>query len=119
MRKHEFLNYAHTHYKPPYYIKEQFDSDINKIVVLKKLFRRYTTSGSINERLVLNNIIIILNVFGIQAANTILFYKVEGEHHTILKTFLVFLNSFWDGDDVCGIQLDKNIITILRGVVSK
>ena len=46
----------------------------------------------IKERLVINHLIVIYNVFGASSATRILFYKIDEKYHSILKTFLIFLN---------------------------
>lgn len=109
----DYVNYALRHYKTPFYSEEEFTQDLNKIVVLKKLFRRFTTSGAINERLVLNNIIILLNVFGIEATNQMLFFKVEKEHWNIVKTFLTFLDCYVEEQSTKHLKLDETILALL------
>ncbi len=120
MIERDYVRYAIDNYKAPLFSQEEFTGDLSKVIVLKKLFRRYTNDGVLNERLAMNNIIIILNQFGVQAGNTILFYKVEAEHHGILKTFLIYLNSyveteFVDRDAV----LDDNIIETLKDITCR
>jgi len=117
MIERDYVRYALDHYKSPLFTIEEFNGDINKVIVLKKLFRRFTNDGDINERLALNNIIIVLNQFGVGAGNTILFYKVESEHHGILKTFLMFLNSYVDNEHISDmVSLDEVIITKLKDI---
>lgn len=109
----DYVAYAKANYQSPFFSDEDFLKDLNKIVVLKKLFRRFTTSGSINERLVLNNIIILLNVFGLESTNIMLFHKVEHEHWSILKTFLIFLNSYVETKITKSIKTDETILALL------
>lgn len=94
MIERDYVRYALDNYQAPLFSIEEFNSDLNKVIVLKKMFRRYTNGRSLNIRMALNHIIIVLNQFGIKAGNIILFYKLEREHHTLLKTYLTFLNSF-------------------------
>ena len=69
------------------------------------------------ERLLLNHIIIFYNVFGIEAATNILFYKLEEEFWPVLKTFLVYLNYFPENDaEKVKIPLDPFVIESLRNV---
>jgi hypothetical protein len=109
----DYVAFAKANYKSPFFSDEDFLQDLNKIVVLKKLFRRFTTSGTINERLVLNNIIILMNVFGIEATNTMLFHKVEHEHWEIVKTFLIFLNSYVEEPVTKSIKTNETILAVL------
>ena len=44
------------------------------------------------ERLILNHIIVIQNVFGPEAAGVLLFYKIDKDYWPALKSFMEFLN---------------------------
>ena len=84
---------------------EEFQEDIKRIKYIKRLFNRYLTNGELKERLILNHIIILYNVFGIDATR-ILFYKMDEKCYSLLKTFLVYLGCMTE--KVFGI--DKEII---------
>jgi hypothetical protein len=101
-----FLMYAMKCYTSPHYILSEFEGDMKRIKYLKRLFRRYKISGSLKERLILNHIILLNNVFGPEATTRILFYKIEEKDHDVLKTFLCYLNIM--PELVMGIG-DKNI----------
>lgn len=96
---------------------QEFHEDMNRIKYLKRLFKKYKSTGVLRERLILNHIIILYNVFGIQSATRILFARLDKELHPILKTFLVFLHMFPDNipeTDLVSIPLDKRITDRLR-----
>ena len=65
---------------------------------IKRLFRKYQDSGVLKERLLLNHIIVLNNLFGADAASTLLFFKIEMEHWPALKSFLMFLNIMPESD---------------------
>jgi hypothetical protein len=115
-----FLMFAMKHYDNPQCKNiEEFHEDMNRIKYLKRLFRKYKTSGVLRERLILNHLIIFTNVFGIEAASRLLFSRIEEDLHTYLKTFLVFLNSMPENIpevDLVMIPLDRRIITRLREI---
>jgi hypothetical protein len=115
-----FLMFAMKHYDNPQCKNiEEFHEDMNRIKYLKRLFRKYKTSGILRERLILNHLIIFTNVFGIEAASRLLFSRIEEDLHTYLKTFLVFLNSMPENIpevDLVMIPLDRRIITRLREI---
>jgi hypothetical protein len=67
--------------------------------------------------LVLNNIIILINVFGVETANFILFYRLEGEFHSYIKTFLMFLNSWVDSDVAHDVDVDDELTVIISSRV--
>jgi hypothetical protein len=70
---------------------EDFEEDMKKFKYIKRLFKKYTTQNELKHHLILNHIIICFNIFG-DATIPLLFFKIEKEYWSILKTFLVFLN---------------------------
>jgi hypothetical protein len=97
----------------------EFEEDMSRCVYLKRLFRKYHKTGELKERLILNHLITFYNVFGVQAATKILFYKIDSELHYILKTFLIYLNYIPTELSMNDIYLvntpmDEKIIQILR-----
>lgn len=94
-------------YDKPNIIMSEFDDDMKRFVYLKRLFYRYEKRGDIKERLILNHLVVLYNVFGIEATRLLFFY-IEPKHFHILKTFLVFLN--YMPERVLGIN-SKNILS--------
>ena len=70
----------------------EFEGDLKRTKYLKRLFRRYKATKEIKERLVLNHIILLNNVFGPEATTRILFFRIDERDYSVLKTFLLFLN---------------------------
>ena len=103
---------------------EEFYDDLKKIKYIKRLFNAYKNNGLLKERLILNHLIIFYNVFTLQAGTRILFYKIEKDFWSILKTFLIYLDRMPDKiDSIRGeiirtsdIKLDDGIITRLRSI---
>ena len=116
-----YLMYALLHYDNPHCIdiKEYFE-DVRKLKYIKRLFNRYKEDGVMKERLILNHIISFYNVFEYEAATRLLFFRVGEEYHSLLKTFLVFLNRMPEKINEnlysYSIQLDDKIIEILRNL---
>ena len=91
--------FAMKHYDNPLCVDEkEFLDDMKRFKYLKRLFRKHETSKDLKMRLVINHIIILANVFGVDAATTLLFFKIEKNHWPILKTFLVFLGYMPEND---------------------
>jgi len=87
-----FLLYAIKSYDNPSCISiEEFYDDLNRIKYIKRLFNKYDLKKSLKDRLLLNHILILNNVFGVEACSRILFFKIEPRYHSYLKTFLYFL----------------------------
>ena len=109
-----FELFASQHYNNPECCDiEEFKEDLTRFKYLKRLLRRYEQYDDLQERLILNHIIVLYNVFGIEAANRMMWFKVEPEHHSMLKTFLIFLN-YLPVDAKVEIPLDQVIIDKLR-----
>jgi hypothetical protein len=68
-----------------------FEEDIKKFKYIKRLFRRFETTGELKKHLILNHIILLYNVFG-DAATPLLFYKIEDNYWPVMKAFLLFLD---------------------------
>lgn len=86
-----FMLYAIKHYHSPGTIgMEDLEEDLKRIKYLKRLLNRFDKTGEANERLVLNHLVVLYNVFG-DAATDMLFFKLSSSYWSILKTYLVFL----------------------------
>jgi hypothetical protein len=93
LTKDNFLMYTIKEYTNPQCTNiEEFHEDLNRIKYIKRLLGRYDTKGILKDRLILNHIIVLNNVFGTHACSRILFYKIEPKFHSYLKSFLQFLN---------------------------
>jgi hypothetical protein len=119
-----FLIYAMKCYNAPHCIMSEFESDIKRTKYLKRLFRRYKITKSLKERLILNHIILLNNVFGPEHTARILFYKIDERDYDILKTFLAYLNIVPEmiygikGKNIAvtEIPIDVNVAEILRQI---
>jgi len=91
----------------------EFKEDLSRFKYLKRLLRRYETDGDLQERLILNHLIVIYNVFGIKAANKMVWFKINHEHYHFIKPFLIFLH-YLPEEEMVEIKLDKDIVERLR-----
>lgn len=87
-----FLIYAAKNYDRPQILQSEFESDLKHIKYIKRLLRKYRQTGEFKERLILNHVIILSNVFGVEATVNMLFLKIDDEDYPILKTLLIYLN---------------------------
>ena len=102
--------FAMKHYDNPTCIDEkEFLDDMKRFKYLKRLFRKYDTTKELKTRLILNHIIVLSNVFGVEASTTLLFFKIEKHHWSILKTFLVYLHIMPE-QDLVGVPLNHKIM---------
>ena len=86
-----FLLYAMKHYDNPQCTElSEFEEDIKRFQYLRKLLSRYRQDDELKERLILNHLIVIFNVF-VQAATNMLFMRLH-EYHEYLKPFVEYFN---------------------------
>jgi hypothetical protein len=86
-----FLLYAMKHYDNPQCTDmSEFEEDMKRFQYLRKLFSRYRQDNELKERLILNHLIVLFNVFGAKATE-MLFMRLH-EYHEYVKPFVVYLN---------------------------
>ena len=118
-----YLIYAASHYdNPSCKSTEEFMEDLRRIKYIKKLITRYVETGDLKERLILNHLIILSNVFAPIPLCRILFLKME-EYLKYIKPFLVHMSVWQDRlsnvkktgfADMTLIPMDQTIINRLR-----
>ena len=91
-----FLLFAIKNYENPQAVtREDFDKDLNHFKYIKRLLKRYKRDGELRIHLLLNHFIILYNIFG-EAATPMLFFKIEQDLWSSMKTFIVFLDKLPD-----------------------
>lgn len=121
-----FLLYAAQNYdNPNCATKREFLEDLGRIKFILKMFRRYEKENVINERLILNHLILLYNVFHHEAMTRMLVLKFR-DHLHLLKPFLILLNYWPDRINHVGkygacligsdVSMDKNLVEILRKI---
>ena len=118
-----FLLYAAKHYdNPQLQSEEEFYDDLKKFKYIKRLFNKYSESGELKERLILNHIVVLTNVFGPEAAVKMLFLRLP-EYLHFLKPFLLMLSILKERVEVNGvlyytadINIDSTIVNRLRDI---
>ena len=116
------LLYAAKCYDKPNCIQSEFNDDYRKIRYIKRLLKKYRLTSEMRERLLLNHIILLQNVFGVEATTRMLFLKVCEKDFSTLKTFLVYTSAMPEvvqginGRDIISsdIQLDWTVVEKLR-----
>jgi len=92
LNEDNFLLFAIKNYENPQSVtKEDFDKDLNHFKYIKRLLKRYKNTGELKVPLLINHFIVLYNIFG-EAATPMLFFKIEKELWSIMKTFMLFLN---------------------------
>ena len=118
------LIYAMKCYNSPNCIISEFEDDYKRLKYIKRLIKKYKLTRDLRERLILNHIIVLSNVFGTEATVRMLFFKIDEEDYSILKPFLIFLNYMpnkvmgIDGYNInsSDIIMDNHVINKLRSI---
>jgi hypothetical protein len=108
------IMFAIKHYDNPQCEGEkEFYDDMKRFKYIKRLLRKHNDTGILKERLLLNHIIVLKNLFGAEACVTLLLFKIQKEYWETLKSFLLFLNIV-RSDELSHIQEDKDVLEVLE-----
>jgi hypothetical protein len=116
-----FIPFAMRHYENQQcHTIEEFEDDLKRFLYLKKLFTRYKLSSELRERLIVNHIVILYNLFG-SAATKMLFHKIDPDQWSYLITVLIFLNRMPEyipeySLRITDIPLDQTLVNALRNL---
>ena len=121
-----FLLFAAKYYDNPHcYDTVEFYDDLSRFKYLKRLCNRYDETGEMKERLIINHLIILYNLFGIEPTTRMLFLKLRGQYH-IIKPFLVLMGVMPDVVYNVGVEgskiyssditMDQQIVELLRNI---
>tara|TARA_R110002012_G_scaffold135823_2_gene289791 strand:- start:88 stop:483 length:396 start_codon:yes stop_codon:yes gene_type:complete len=115
LNEDNFLLFAIKNYENPQAVtKEDFDRDLNHFKYIKRLLKRYKNTGQLKTHLLLNHFIILYNIFG-EATTPMLFFKIENDLWSAMKSFIIFLGRFpeYPKSGIHDIQVDINCLSEL------
>lgn len=115
-----YVMYAMKEYDNPHCKNmAEFEDDLARIKYVKRLFNKFISVDILKERLIINHIIIMQNVFGIDATARLMFFKMDEYHYALIKTFLIYLNILPNNDELIKKETDVNLsdISIMTNVV--
>lgn len=104
---------AKYYYNPTCIDPEEFHEDLQRFKYIKRLVNRYEKSGDMQCHLILNHLIVIFNVFGIDPGLKMLEHKIGLNKWSILKPFLIFLNMI-EYNKYPEVKMDQNVVDALR-----
>jgi hypothetical protein len=120
LNEDNFLIYAiKNYYSPGSLGMKDLEEDLKRFKYIKRLLNRYAKDGEVSERLILNHLVVLYNVFG-DATTDMLFYKLDKQYWPELKTYLVYLHRMpletvvSPGIVETDIPLNQELIEILR-----
>lgn len=106
LTEQNFDIFAARHYDNVFYDTIEFQLDLKRFAYIKRLFNLYLKTGELKDRLIINHLVIIYNLWS-SAATPMLFVKLRG-YESILKTFLVFMERM--PERILGVGLEKRDI---------
>ena len=118
LNKDNFLLFAIRHYdNPSSQTQEEFEEDLRKFKYVKRWLKKYHESGIVNSHLLLNHLIVIFNCWN-DAAIPMLFFKMESQYWSYLKSFLTYLQRLpeYPHTFIHDIEEDINIMNVLKGI---
>ena len=116
LNEDNYMMFAIKHYENPQAItQEDFYDDMKRFKYIKRLLRKYQDNGPLKERLILNHIIVLNNVFGADACSTLLLFKLETSLWKYIKPFMELLNILPEGE-LKEIKNDEKVESILRDI---
>jgi hypothetical protein len=91
LNEENYIIFAIKHYENPQAMtQEDFFEDMKRFKWIKRLLNKYKNTGELNIHLIINHFMVLYNVFG-EAATPLLFYKLNKELWSVLKTFVLYL----------------------------
>ena len=113
-----YVLFAIKYYDNPSAVtKEDFLDDLRRFKYIKRLINKYLKNGEVKLHLLLNHIIIVYNVFN-EAATPLLFFKMDKEYWSIIKSIMIFLERYpaVESDTLKQIPINEQIIKELKSL---
>jgi hypothetical protein len=118
LNEENYLMFAIKHYYNPQSLtQDDFYEDLKRFNWINRLLKKYKSSGSLNIHLLINHFIILYNVFG-DATTPLLFYKIDSQFWSIIKTFIIYLGRLpeYPKTEVHNIPIDIDFLKQLNVV---
>lgn len=112
-----FDEYAIKNYKNPNCVSVlEFLDDLKKIKYIKRLINKYAEKGELRDRLILNHIIFLSNVFGVESTVEMLRFRINDHQHKVLNSFLLYLN-YLSNEEIHLYDYDKSLYEYLKKTI--
>ena len=121
LNEDNFLLFAIKNYENPQAVtKEDFDRDLNHFKYIKRLLKRYKNTGQLKTHLLFNHCIIHYNIFG-EATTPMLFFKIENDLWSTIKSFIIFLGRLpeYPKSHIHDIQVDIKCLSELYKIYNE
>jgi hypothetical protein len=118
LNEDNYIMFAIKHYENPHAVtQEDFYEDMKRFKWIKRLLKRYQTTGILKSHLLINHFIILYNVFG-EATTPLLFFKIDRELWPVIKAFVVYLGRLpeYPKSSLHEIPMDENCLKDLNQI---
>lgn len=118
LNEENYILFAIKHYENPQAVtRDDFYGDLKRFKWIKRLLKKYKNSNVLNTNLLINHFIILYNVFN-DAATPLLFYKIDREYWSFVKTILIYLGRFpeYPKTEIHDIPIDVNCLKYLNSI---
>jgi hypothetical protein len=116
LNEDNFILFAIKHYENPQAVTEDdFYDDLKRFKWIKRLLKKYKVNGEMNIHLLINHFLILYNIFG-DAATPLLFFKIDSEYWSFIKTVIIYLGRFpeYPKTKLHDIQVDIDCLSYLN-----
>ena len=118
LNEENYIMFAIKHYENPQAVtQEDFFEDMKRFKWIKRLLNKYKNTGDLNIHLIINHFIVLYNIFG-EATTPLLFFKIDKNHWSVLKTFIVYLGRIpeYPKTALNDIPIDEKCFNILKSL---
>ncbi len=97
-----------------YFDEDEFRKNVHSFLVLQRMTKKFLQTSLINEKLFLNSLIILLNVFGIKIVNEIFYDILTRKEFDVVTSFLRFLGCYYYADNNQGNRIINDILNDIK-----
>jgi hypothetical protein len=118
LNEENYIMFAIKHYENPQAVtQEDFFEDMKRFKWIKRLLNKYKNTGDLNIHLIINHFIVLYNIFG-EATTPLLFFKIDKNLWSVLKTFIVYLGRIpeYPKTSLNDIPIDEKCFNILKSL---
>jgi hypothetical protein len=116
LNENNYILFAIKHYdNPQSSTKEDFYDDLKRFKLIKKLLKKYHSDSKLNIKLLINHFLILYNIFG-EAATPLLFYNIDSNYWSLVKTTIIYLGRFpeYPKTELHSIPVDLKFFKLLK-----
>lgn len=116
LNENNFILFAIKNYENPHAVTEDdFYNDLKRFKWIKRLLKKYKSNGDMNFHLLINHFLILYNIFG-EAATPLLFFKIDSEYWSFIKTIIVYLGRYpeYPKTELDDVPIDLNCLSQLN-----